>query len=157
RLAGAAQDTLILESQHLVGALTVLAPNITVRGAVQSGSLALAASAWVNIEPPGRLDASAANATAGSIAVSADVFVNSGQLPADGPTGGHIDIQARNILNGGPITADSAAPGVQGGQVHLAFTGASVASAAALLSASSASGPGGQVSIDGGSTGHLFS
>ena len=100
---------------------------------------------------------SAAQAAAGgSIAVAAGVFVNSGQLHADGPIGGQINIRAGNILNAGPITADGSGPGGNGGQVQIAFTGAYVATTAGMVSASSATGPGGQLTLDGGNTGHLF-
>jgi hypothetical protein len=89
--------------------------------------------------------------------VSADVLVNSGQLHADGPAGGQINIQARNVLNAGPVTANAAAPGSNGGAVHIAFTEAYVATTAAVVSASSSAGPGGEVTVDGGSTGRLYS
>ena len=145
------------------GPLAIQAPNITVSGALQGSSVALAASGWVNVEAAGRIDAVPSSGRAGgvstpsTIAVAAGVFVNSGQLHADGATGGQINVQAGNILNAGPITADSTGPGAIGGQVHIGFTGAYVATTAAVLSASSAAGPGGQLTIDGGSTGHLFS
>jgi hypothetical protein len=153
--AGAAQDTLILDSQQLAGGLTVQAPNITVHGAVQAGSVALAAFAWVNIESAGRIDAVASHGQAGNITVSADVFVNAGQLHADGPSGGQIVAQARSVLNAGPMTADATSPGADGGMVHLGFTDSCVGTTAGLTSANGARG--GSVVIDGGATGHLFS
>ena len=175
RFEGGAQDTLTLGSQQVAGGLTVQAtggtvvtqnvaatgplaiqaPNITVNGTLQGSSVSLAASGWVTVNATGRIDSLPA-ASGNGVAVAADVFVNSGQLHADGPVGGAITVQARNILNAGPITADSTAPGATGGQVHIAFSGAYVATTAAVLSASSASGPGGQLTIDGGNTGHLF-
>jgi hypothetical protein len=56
--------------------------------------------------------------------VAAGTFVNSGQLHADGPSGGRVPVQAGNILNAGPITADGTGPDGNGGQVQIAFTGA---------------------------------
>jgi hypothetical protein len=174
---GAGQDTLILGSQHLAGGFTVQAagatvvtesvvtagplaiqaPNITVSGALQGSTVSLAAPEWVNIDAAGRIDAVPSAGRSGTIAVAASVFVNSGQLHADGPTGGQIVVQAGKVLNAGPITADGAGLGGSRGQVHIAFTDSYVATTAAVMSASSASGPGGHLTIDGGSTGHLFS
>jgi hypothetical protein len=176
RFDGGGQDTLTLGSQHLAGGLSVQAagatvvaqdvvtagplaiqaPDITVSGVLRGSTVALAASSWVNIEAAGRIDVGQ-SASGGRIDVAAGVFVNSGQLHADGPRGGQIFAHAGNVLNAGPVTADGAGPGGNGGQVDIAFTGAYVATTAAALSASSAAGPGGDVTIDGGSTGHLFS
>jgi hypothetical protein len=153
--AGAAQDTLVLDSQQLAGGLTVQAPNITVHGAVQAGSVALTAAAWVNIESAARTDAVASHGQARSIAVSADVFVNAGQVHADGSSGGQVRVQARNILNAGPITADGTSSGADGGAVHLGFTESYVGTTAGLTSARGAHG--GSVVLDGDATGHLFS
>jgi len=52
----------------------------------------------------------------------ADKVANTGQLRADGQTGGRHDVQAGNILNAGSITAE----GTQGagGAVSIGFTGA---------------------------------
>jgi hypothetical protein len=177
--AGGGQDTLILASQQLAGSMTVQATgatvvtenvatagplaiqadNITVTGALQDGSVSLAASGWVTMNAAGRIDAVPAlgrPSDPSTIALSADVFVNSGQLHANGPAGGQINVQARNILNAGPITANGAAVGGAGGRVRIAFTGAYVATTAAVVSADSAAGPGGHLTIDGGSAGHLF-
>jgi hypothetical protein len=90
-----------------------------------------------------------------AINVTAAVFVNAGQIHADGGSRGQILVQARNILNAGPITADGTTPGGDGGGVYLGFTDSYVGTRAALTSASG--GHGGSVVIDGGSTGHLFS
>jgi hypothetical protein len=181
RFAGGSQDTLTLGSQQVAdaltvqatgstvvaenvattGSLTIQAANITVNGAVQGKSVALAASGWITVNATGRIDTSSGRAggvnSPSKIAVAADVFVNSGQLHADGASGGAINVQARNILNAGPITADSLGPGAKGGQVFIAFSGAYVATTAAPMSASSATGPAGVLTIDGGSTGRLFS
>src|SRR5207245_3081671 len=53
--------------------------------------------------------------------------------------------------------ADGTGWGGNGGQVQIAFADSYVATTAAVMSASSAAGPGGYLTIDGGSTGHLFS
>jgi hypothetical protein len=183
RFEGGGQDTLVLGSQRLAGAFTVQAvgatvitqnvvtagplavqaPNITVRGAAQGSTISLAASGWVTVDAGGRLDAVPSRGREGSvsvpgtIAVRADVFVDSGQEHAEGPSGGRILVQARNILNAGPITANGSDPGGSGGSVHIAITGSYIATTAAVVSASSAAGPGGHVTIDGGSTGRLYS
>src|SRR5262249_60719548 len=94
--------------------------------------------------------------SANQIDVSASVFVNSGQLRADGLAGGQVFVNAGNILNGGRISADGSAGG---GAVRITFTGSYVDTSAALISADggAGAGPGGSVTIDGGSTGRLFS
>jgi hypothetical protein len=181
--AGGGQDTLILASQQLAGGmtveatgatvvtqnvatagpLTIRAPNITVNGALRGSGVSLAASGWVTVSGAGRIDAVSSSGQArivsapSTIAVAADTFVNSGQLHADGLAGGQINVQARNILNAGPITAEASAAGSAGGEVHIAFTGAYIATAAAVVSASSAAGPAGDLTIDGASTGRLYS
>jgi len=179
RFAGGGQDTLILGSQQVAGGMTIQATgatvvtetvatagplaiqaaNVTVNGALRGSGVSLAASGWVIVNAAGRIDAVPAQgrpSDPSTIALSADVFVNSGQLHADGRVGGQINVQARNILNAGPITANGAAAGGAGGQVRIAFTGAYVATTAAVVSADSAAGPGGHLTIDGGSQGHLF-
>jgi hypothetical protein len=160
RYEGGSQDTLTLGSQRLAGTLTIQAPNITVRGALQASSVRLAAPGWVTVDAAGRIDGMPSQVRAGSVSdprtidVSAGIFVNSGQLHADGLSGGQISIQAGKILDAGPITANSTNPGGNGGQVHLAFTDAYLATTAAVLSASSAAGSGGHLTIDGGKSGH---
>jgi hypothetical protein len=174
RFAGTGQDTLVLGSQHLAGGLTVQAagasvvtedmvsagpvaiqaPHITVSGALHGSTVSLAASGWVDVQAAGRINAGPSQ---GSIGVAASVFVNAGQVRADGQTGGQVNIQAGKVLNAGPITADSAGPGTHGGQVHIAFSNAYIATTAASVSASSTAGPGGSITIDGGNTGRLYS
>ncbi len=167
------QDTLTLGSQQLTGGLTVSAPaatvvtqdltvggsvtiqaaDVTVRGTLQASAVRLAATDWVNIEDTGRVIAGSGD-KGGRLAVLADKFVNTGQLHADGATGGQITAAAGNILNAGSITAD----GSNGGTVGLSFTGAYIDTAAAVTSANGGDGgPGGQVLINGGTSGHLFS
>jgi hypothetical protein len=152
RFDGGGPGTLILGSEALAGGLTVVSDaNITVDGAVQAGSITLEGSSWVNVEAGGSL-------VAGRIDVSAGVFVNGGQMHADGPSGGQITVSAAKVLDAGPITADGTAPGGDGGSVRITFTDSYIATTAALTSADgSAAGHGGQVVIDGGATGELFS
>jgi hypothetical protein len=159
RLSGGAQDTLVLGSQQLAGALTVQAPNITVSGAVQASTVSLAASGWVTVDAASRIDAGRAGGVNPlmEIDVSAAVFVNSGQLHADGAIAGRIRVDAENILNAGPITAENTAANGNGGQVHISFTSSYIATTAAVVSASSATVAGGQLTIDGGGTGRLYS
>ena len=151
----AAGATVVTENVVTAGPLAIQAVNITVNGSLQGSSISLAASGWVNVNAAGSIDA-AQPASGGRVAVAAGVFVNNGQLHADGWSGGHITIQASNILNAGPITADGTGPRGNAGQVDIRFTAAYVATTAAVMSASSAAGLGGQLTVDGGSTGHLF-
>ena len=108
--------------------------------------MSLAAAHVVSVNATGRIRA-APSASGSGIAVSAETVVNSGELHADGPSGGAIVIQANQMLNAGPISAD--ARGGNGGQVDIAFRQSYMATAAAVVSASNAAGPGGQVTIDG--------
>jgi hypothetical protein len=96
--------------------------------------------------------------------MASDVFVNSGQILADGPSGRQVIVSARNILNAGAITADGSGKD-DGGAVRIAFTDSYIDTAAAVTSANGGKGepgtlaPGasGSVTIDGGATGRLFS
>jgi hypothetical protein len=175
RFAGRSADTLLLGSQQLAGGLMVQAggatvitqdivtsgtlaiqaANITVRGVLQGSSVALVASGWVTVNAVARINA--AQAASGGLAVAANTIVNSGQLHADGPSGGQVLVRAGNILNAGPITADGTSAGGSGGQLQIAFTGAYIATTAAVVSANSTAGPGGQVLLDGASTARLYS
>jgi hypothetical protein len=165
RFDGGGQDTLILGTQQLAGSLAVSgdaavvadgvgvarrlsiqAPSIDVTGHVDAGDIALSAPGLVTVEASGRL-------VAGRIEVSVGVFVNSGQLDADGAAGGQIVVSAGNVLNGGHISADGSGPG---GTVRAAFSGSYVDTAAAVTSADGGAGPGGEVVLDGGGGGHLF-
>ena len=80
------------------------ATNITVSGDLRGGNLTLTAAAWLNVEATGRIEAAQADAS-GRITLAADVFVNAGQIHADGASAGQILVQARNVLNAGPMTA----------------------------------------------------
>ena len=181
RFQGSSADTLMLGSQQepgglmvqagvatvvtqdivTSGPLAIQAGNITVSSSLQSNSLTLVASGWVTIDATGRIDAPSRQTGSenplSTITVAAGTFVNSGQLHADGPTGGQVLVQAGNILNAGPITADGTGPDGNGGQVQIVFTGSYIATTAAVVSASSVAGPGGQVLLDGGSASRLYS
>jgi hypothetical protein len=176
---GGAADTLVLDSQAVDGGLQVSAPKATVatedvsvagflavkastidiRGALDAASVALTASDWTTVEAKGTVTAST-EASGGNIAVESAVFVNSGQLHADGLIGGQIFVSAGKVLNGGSISADGSG---QGGSVRVAFTDSYIDTSAAVTSADGGKGepgalaPGGFVTIDGGVTGHLFS
>src|SRR5262249_44956331 len=114
---------------------------------VHGSAITLAGSGWVTVEAGGVLDAN-------RIDVSASVFVNSGQLHADGLAGGEVFVRAGNVLNCGRISADGSAAG---GLVQFAFTGAYEGTSAAVTSADGGAGPGGSVVFDGAAAGHLFS
>jgi hypothetical protein len=157
----AAGADVVTEDVTVARRLAIQAQDITVRGGLQGESTNLTASGWVNVEKGGRIEALPTQRRAGGVSpllainVTADVFVNAGQIHADGGSGGQIVVQARNILNAGPITADASSPSADGGTVHLGFTDSYVGTAAGLTSANGASG--GSIVIDGGATGHLFS
>jgi hypothetical protein len=92
----------------------------------------------------------------GRLALSGQVIINTGRLSADGNTGGEVRIDAGNFQNSGSITADGVAG--DGGTVHIAFTGAYIETTSGLIAADgNPAGHGGQVTIDGEATGHLFS
>src|SRR5262249_27663276 len=106
-LDGGGHDTLILEPETLPGSLTVSAAgaevvaqdltiagkltiqaqSVTVHGALHASAIALAGSGWVTIEASGLL-------AANQIGVAADVFVNSGQIRADGRSGRQVSVSA---------------------------------------------------------------
>jgi hypothetical protein len=143
----AAGAAVVTEDVTVAGHLMVQAQSITVSGAVHGAAIALAGSGWVTIEAGGLL-------AADRIDVSAGVFVNSGQVRADGLTGGEVVVSAANVLNGGRVSADG---GGAGGRVWIGFTGSYVDTSAAVTSADGQAGSGGSVTLDGGGTGHLFS
>jgi hypothetical protein len=129
------------------GRLSISASTLTITGSLHASTVSLAADHLTNIE-------TAATITAAQLDATAPVFVNTGQIHADGAAGGDISIRAGNMLNAGQITADgTAAPG---GAVQIQYSGSYIDSAPALVSANGAAGPGGQVIIAGGSTGHFF-
>src|SRR5262249_16957278 len=146
----AAGADVVTQDLAVGGNLTVQAQRVTVSGSVSAGAIAVAGSGWVTIEAGGQL-------TANQIDVAAEVFVNSGQIRADGSSGGQVLISARNILNAGAITADGSGKG-DGGAVRIAFASSYIHTVGAVTSASgSAAGHGGELTIDGGAAGRLFS
>jgi hypothetical protein len=77
----------VTQDVTVAGNLTIHAQRVTVSGSVRAGTIALAGSAWVTIEAGGQL-------AANQIGVAADVFVNSGQIHADGTSGGQLSVSA---------------------------------------------------------------
>jgi hypothetical protein len=152
----AAGADVITQDLTVAGDFSLQAQRISVDGAVHANSIGLTVSGWVTIEAIGSL-------AANHMDVSAGVFVNSGQLHADGLNGGQIIVSAGNVLNAGQITADASGAG---GTVQITFTGSYIDTSAAVTSANGGkrassepgvSAPGGILTIDGGATGHLFS
>jgi Repeat of unknown function (DUF5650) len=129
------------------GRLLILAPTVGVGGSLRADEVTLDISGFVTVEAGALL-------TANQIDVSASVFVNSGQLRADGLAGGQVFVSAGNVQNGGRVSANGSGAG---GTVRIAFTGSYVDTRAAVTSASGLAGAGGSVTIDGGAMGHLFS
>jgi hypothetical protein len=135
---GGGHDTLTLGSQRLAGGLQVNAPGVTVVIETVSaiGPVAITAQA---VTVTGTL--------AGSrLDVTADRFVNTGQLRAAGALGGQVLVHAGKVLNAGGLMADGE------GSLRVDFTDSYIDTTAAVSSAS-----GGRVTVDGGSTGRLFS
>jgi hypothetical protein len=167
RLAGgSAQAPLELGAQTLAGGLAVQAEGpVTVTGPVQAaGTVALTApaitvggslrAAAVDLASIGLVNVAATGSVAADrVAVTARVFIDAGQVRADGLHGGQITVQAGNVLQGGRLSADGTA--ADGGTIRLGFTGSYIATVAARTSADGAAG--GQVRIDGGGSGRLFS
>src|SRR5262249_51954489 len=113
------------EDLTVAGNLTIQAQRISVDGPVRASAITLTGPGWVTVEAKGLL-------AADRIDVSAGVFVNSGQLNADGAAGGQILVSAGNVLNAGRISADGTGPG---GTVRVAFSGSYVVTSAGLNSA----------------------
>jgi hypothetical protein len=90
--------TVLMQNVVAAGPLTIRALNITVNGVVQGSSVSLAASGWVTVNAAGRIDASSDRTgsvnSLNAITVAASTFVNTGQLHADGSSGGQITMQA---------------------------------------------------------------
>jgi hypothetical protein len=146
---GAGADV-VAEDLTVAGALTIQAQRISVDGPVRASAITFTGSAWITIEADGHLNANQIN-------LASDVFVNSGQLHADGLSGGQVIISARNILYAGAITADGSGKG-DGGAVRIAFASSYIDTVAAVTSANGgAAGHGGELTVDGGAAGRLFS
>ena len=128
------------------GPVAIAAETIAVHGSLQGNAVDLVSPGLVNIAAKGTV-------TAARIGVTAGVFIDAGQLQADGLHGGQVSIDAGNILQGGRIAAVGTA--ADGGSVQIGFHESYIATAAALTSADGVHG--GQVIIDGGTTGRLFS
>jgi hypothetical protein len=136
----------VLGTLHAAGPVGLAAPAITVRGQLDGPTVDLASAGLVNVTATGRI-------TASQVVVTAGVFLDAGQVRADGFEGGQISVQAGNVLQGGRLSAEGTAD--DGGTVQVRFGGAYIATATAITTADGAHG--GRVRIDGGSTGRLFS
>src|SRR5262249_16618743 len=106
------------------GRLVIEAPHITVRGSLRGSTVTLVSPGTVNVEA-----GSPILTAGGAIAVTADIFVNVGQVRADGASGGRLTVSARNVLNAGRISADG-----DGGRVWVDFAGTYMDTAAAVTS-----------------------
>jgi hypothetical protein len=163
---GSTQIPLALASQNLAHGLTVqTSGSVDVTGAVQTQGAVAITAATISVHAPlqgktvdlasrGLVNVAANGSIAAErIGASAGVFVDAGRVRADGLQDGEVSIQAGNVLQGGRISADGTAG--DGGTVRVHFTGTYIATAAAVTSADGVQG--GQVTIDGGVTGRLFS
>jgi hypothetical protein len=125
-------------------------------GAADMLSLGNLSGSDLTITSDGFITVDGAVDVTGRLALSGQVIINTGRLSADGNRGGEVRIDAGNFQNSGTITADGLAG--DGGTVHIAFTGAYIETTAGLTAADGGPGTqGGQVTIDGGASGHLFS
>ncbi len=125
----------------IAGDLAIHAGSFTLKGSLRAISLTLSSSGLINLDRGSTVGA-------GNISSTANSFVNVGNVET--AAGGSASISTRTYLNAGTITAPS-------GSVRVDFTSSYIDTASALTSASSASGVGGNVTIDGGSGGRLFS
>ncbi len=128
------------------GQVTLLASAISVRGSLQAAAVDLTSAGLVDVTARGTVAAAQVNVAAG-------VFIDAGQVEANGLHGGQIRVQAGNVLQGGRLSADGTA--ADGGTVQVGFHGSYIATAAAVTSADGVQG--GQVMIAGSAAGRLFS
>ncbi len=128
------------------GQVTLTASAISVRGSLQAAAVDLTSVGLVNVTARGTVAAAQVNVTAG-------VFIDAGQVEADGSHGGQIRVQAGKVLQGGRLSADGTA--ADGGTVQVGFRDSYIATAAAVTSADGVQG--GQVMIAGSAVGRLFS
>jgi hypothetical protein len=138
----AAGATVVTQDVAAAGPVAIVAQAVTIRGTLRGSSIALDASGLVTVAAAGSVTSTRGNSS-GKIDVAAGVFVNSGQLHADG---GQLLVHSAKVLEAGRLTADG------GGSVRVEFTDSYIDTTAAVASAS-----GGSVTIDGGGTGRLFS
>jgi trimeric autotransporter adhesin len=96
------------------------------------GAIQFRASGNVSLEAGSEISARGAE-RGGTIAVSGDVVLNSGQISADGASGGTIGIAGRNYLGAGSASADGSSGA--GGAVSVSVTGGVIATVAERLSA----------------------
>ncbi len=122
--------------------VTIKAATLDVQGNVSAQVITFVSSGLLNIEAK-------SNITGKSIAATADYFISVGQIQS----ASSITINSRDVLNAGTIDAN----GPTGGTIQIDFSQSYIDTASALATSSGISGDGGQVTIDGGTTGRLFS
>jgi hypothetical protein len=139
---------------NVTGDLTLAAASLDIDGAVHTAAATLNCAGLLNVESCGSV-AVQEGSNGGSITATADSFVNVGQVLADGWRGGQVTITAPDYLNAGVVSA-AGTDGV-GGSVQIGFSQSYIDTTAALTAASGTGAAGGQVRINGGSGGRLFS
>ncbi len=169
---GGGQSTLTLDGQQLAGNFTVTsdspltvagaiaaggtvsltAPALTVSGAVRGTAISLQSSGTLQLLSGATVSARA-GMNGGSVSVAAAEVLNGGTIQADGGTGGTITVHAGTIMNFGAVTADGSIG--FGGTVAETFTTSYLDTTSAQTGASGV-GKGGQISLNGGTVGRLF-
>ncbi len=122
------------------GPLAITAASLTIDGTLSATALTLTSNGLINVDKGSSVTATTITATAG-------YFVDVGQVGTDG---GSITISTPDYLNAGVLASP-------GGTIGVRFTESYIDTTGAVTSVSSESGAGGQVTIDGGATGRLFS
>jgi hypothetical protein len=170
--SGGGQAALTLDDQALAGGFTVTSDSpVVVAGRVNAGgSIALTAPALaisgslcgtaIALDSGGMLQvlgsaivSAEAGSSGGTIRVAVGELINSGTIQADGATGGAVTLHAGTIMNFGAVTADGSTGA--GGTVTETFT-TSYLDTTSTRTAANGPVSGGQVSLDGGSGGRLF-
>jgi hypothetical protein len=140
----------LAEDMTAAGPVEIAAPAITARGNLRGSSLSLNSPGLVTVEPAGSL-ASFAGTNGARIDVTAGTFVNTGRVQTGEPGSGLVRVHAGKVLQAGTLTAG-------GGNVRVEFTDSYIDTTAAVTSADGgATASGGQVTLDGGATGRLYS
>ncbi len=122
----------------VAGRLAINAASVTVTGELSAGTLAVASQGLLDVENGATLSASLIQATA-------NYFVNTGQIQSKS-----ISVSSSYFLNAGAIDAP-------GGSIHIGVATSYIDTATSITSASAVGGHGGQVVIDGGAAGRVFS
>jgi hypothetical protein len=143
-LAGATAQTLkVIQLDGNAGADHLVVGNLSLPGAI-------------SVQTDGILEVQGQISAGGPVQLSGHAVLLSGQVRADGTSGGGIAVSATNVIQSGLLEANGSMGA--GGSVRVDFTGQYLATVSSLTSAASTgSGAGGLVVIDGHSTGTLFS